>query len=138
MDIKIHRGWGGSPNCLPAVPQEGYPTKIIMKRLGMTLGLRPGCLAEYRRIHGKLWPEIEGAIQTAGLRNFSIYHHEGVLFSYFEYHGSEAEFAARMRQLAEAPRMREWWNVTEPLQVPRDDRRPGDWWTTMEEVFHLD
>lgn len=109
-----------------------------MKRLGMTLGLRPGCLEEYRRIHVRLWPEIESAIQEAGLVNFSIYHHDGVLFSYFEYVGPEAEFEERMRRLAAAPRMREWWDVTEPLQVPRADRRPGEWWTVMEEVFHLD
>lgn len=109
-----------------------------MKRIGMTIGLRPGCLAEYRRLHVKLWPEIEGAIQAAGLRNFCIYHHDGVLFSFFEYHGPEAEFAERMQQLAAAPRMREWWNLTEPLQLPRSDRPAGEWWTHMEEVFHLD
>jgi len=109
-----------------------------MKRIGMTIGLRPGCLEEYQRIHVKLWPEIEHAIQAAGLANFSIFHHDNVLFSYFEYSGPEAEFQERMRKLAGAPRMREWWNLTEPLQVPRQDRPPGGWWTTMESVFHLD
>jgi L-rhamnose mutarotase len=24
------------------------------------------------------------------------------------------------------------------MQVPRGDRKPGDWWTDMEQVFHLD
>lgn len=118
--------------------EDRVRTNDDMKRLGMTLGLRPGCLDEYRRIHVKLWPEIEGAIHTAGLQNFSIYHHDGMLFSYFEYVGPEEEFASRMQVLADAPRMREWWAVTEPLQVPRTDRQPGEWWTTMEEVFHLD
>jgi L-rhamnose mutarotase len=26
----------------------------------------------------------------------------------------------------------------EPMQVPREDRKPGEWWTVMEEVFHLE
>lgn len=109
-----------------------------MKRLGATIGLKKECLEEYKRIHVKLWPEIEAAIKEAGIRNYSIYYADGQLFGYFEYHGPDEEFAARMKRLAAAPRMREWWDVTEPLQVPRPDRAPGDWWTAMEEVFHLD
>ena len=38
-----------------------------MKRIGATIGLRPECLDEYKRIHVKLWPEIEGAIKEAGI-----------------------------------------------------------------------
>jgi L-rhamnose mutarotase len=109
-----------------------------MKRIGVTIGLRKEALDEYKRIHVKLWPEIEGAIKAAGIRNYSIFYNDGQLFGYFEHPGPDAEFAAAMKRLADAPRMREWWNLTEPMQVPRADRKPGDWWTTMEEVFHLE
>lgn len=109
-----------------------------MKRVGVTIDLRPECLDEYKRIHVKIWPEIERAIKDAGIERYTIFHNDGQLFGYFEYAGPEHEFAARMRRLAEAPRMREWWDLTEPMQVPRADRRAGEWWTTMEEVFHLD
>ena len=40
--------------------------------------------------------------------------------------------------LARAPRMREWWDIMEAMQVPEPDREPGTWWTNMEEVFHQD
>lgn len=109
-----------------------------MKRFGQLIGLRPERLEEYKRYHAAVWPEILGALRKAEIRNYSIFHFDGKLFAYFEYHGPEAEFAERMRELARAPRMREWWDVTEPLQLPRADRKPGDWWTSMEEVFHLD
>jgi L-rhamnose mutarotase len=109
-----------------------------MKRIGGVIGLKKECLEEYKRIHVKLWPEIEAAIKAAGIANYSIYYNDGQLFAYFEYVGPDAEFEARMKQLAAAPRMREWWDVTEPLQLPRADRAPGDWWTSMTEVFHLD
>ena len=111
---------------------------MTMKRIGATIGLRPECLDEYKRIHVKLWPEIEGAIKEAGITNYSIYYNDGQLFGYFEHPGPDAAFRSAMERLANAPRMREWWSVTEPMQVPRSDRKPGDWWTTMEEVFHLD
>ncbi len=109
-----------------------------MKRVGMTVGLRKDVLDEYKRIHVKIWPEIEQAIQEAGITNYSIFYVDAQLFGYFEYTGPDAEYDARMRRLANAPRMREWWNITDAMQVPRPDRKPGDWWTMMEEVFHQD
>ena len=109
-----------------------------MKRIGVTIGLRKEALDEYKRIHVKLWPEIEAAIKAAGISNYSIFYVDAQLFGYFEYTGPADQFEARMRQLAAAPRMREWWDITEPMQRPRPDRKPGDWWTVMEEVFHLD
>lgn len=109
-----------------------------MKRFAQTLGLDPARLAEYRRLHARIWPEIATAIRVAGIRNYSIFHSEGQLFGYFEYAGPESELDARMQALARAPRMREWWDLMEPMQKPRPDRKPGAWWTDMEEVFHLD
>ena len=48
----------------------------------------------------------------------------------------DAEYEARMAALAQAPRMREWWDVMEPMQIPDPDRPAGAWWSAMEEVFH--
>lgn len=109
-----------------------------MRRFGQVLGLRPEKLDEYRRLHARIWPEIASAIRAAGIRNYSIYHHDGKLFGYFEYHGPDDELDARMSALAAAPRTREWWDIMEPMQVPLSGRKPSEWWTTMEEVFHLD
>jgi L-rhamnose mutarotase len=109
-----------------------------MRRFGQVLGLRPEMFAEYKRLHARIWPEIESALRAAGIRNYSIFHRDGQLFAYFEYDGPDAEFDARMKTLARAPRMREWWDVMEPMQIPLPGRAPGEWWTTMEEVFHLE
>ncbi len=109
-----------------------------MKRFGQILGLEVTRLEEYRRHHVKIWPEIEEAIREAGIRNYSIFYREGLLFAYFEYHGADSEFDERMARLAKAPRMREWWDIMEPMQRPFLDRKPGEWWTTMTEVFHQD
>jgi L-rhamnose mutarotase len=109
-----------------------------MKRFGQRIGIDPSRLAEYRAYHARIWPEIEAAIREAGIRNYSIFHRDAQLFAYFEYHGPEAEFEARMAALASAPRMREWWDVMEPMQRPLEDRPPGSWWAPMDEVFHQD
>jgi len=109
-----------------------------MKRVALRIGLRRECLEEYKRIHVKIWPEIAAAIREAGITNYSIYLSDGDLFGYFEYTGPDGDYDARMKRLAAAPRMREWWDITEPMQIPRPDRQPGDWWTLLEEVFHQD
>ena len=40
--------------------------------------------------------------------------------------------------LADVPRMKEWWVITDPMQVPFATRKPGEWWADMENVFHTD
>jgi L-rhamnose mutarotase len=109
-----------------------------MKRFGQTIYLRPEVEAEYRRIHVKIWPEIEDAIRVSGIRNYSIFLKDGVMFAYFEYIGPDDEFEARMETLANAPRMQEWWAITKAMQIPLETRAEGEWWANMEEVFHQD
>lgn len=109
-----------------------------MRRFGQLIGLRPETLEQYKRYHAAVWPEILAAIREAGIRNYSIFHWNGQLFAYFEYHGPPAEYAERMRQVARAPRMREWWDIMDPMQRPVEGRDPGSWWAGMEEVFHTD
>jgi L-rhamnose mutarotase len=109
-----------------------------MKRFGQLIGLRPEQLEEYKRYHAAVWPEILEAIRKAGIRNYSIFHFDGKLLAYFEYHGPPDELATRLREIARAPRMREWWDIMDPMQRPLEGRAPGDWWVDMEEVFHTD
>ena len=109
-----------------------------MKRHGFVIRANPETLEAYKRIHIKIWPEIEQAIREAGITNYSIYYKDGFLFAYYEYTGPEAEYEARLAQMANAPRMREWWDMTETMQVPLETRKEGEWWASMEEVFHQD
>jgi L-rhamnose mutarotase len=109
-----------------------------VRRFGQLIGLRPERLFEYKRYHAAVWPEILAALRKAEIRNYSIFHFDGRLFAYFEYHGPPAEYEERMRKVARAPRMREWWDIMDPMQVPVEGRNPGGWWADMEEVFHTD
>lgn len=109
-----------------------------MRRFGQTVRLRPEVEAEYKRIHIKIWQEIEDAIRISGIRNYSIYLKDGFMFAYFEYDGPDDEFAQRMETLANAPRMQEWWGITKAMQIPLETRAEGEWWANMEEVFHQD
>lgn len=107
-----------------------------MRRFGQVIRVRPEAEAEYRKIHVKIWPVIEEAIREAGIRNYSIYLKDGMLFAYYEYHGPDDEFEARMAKLAQVSRDSGWWDITEKMQQPLETRQPGEWWASMEEVFH--
>jgi len=105
-------------------------------RCGMVLRVRPERLEEYKQHHAAVWPEVLAALARHSVRNYSIYHRDGVLFSYFEYWGDD--FTADMKAMAADPAMRRWWALMEPMQTPYPDRLPGEWWSRMEEVFHHD
>ncbi|HLV35862.1 MAG TPA: L-rhamnose mutarotase [Spirillospora sp.] len=109
-----------------------------MRRFGQVIRVRPEAEAEYKKIHVKIWPVIEEAIREAGIRNYSIYLKDGMLFAYYEYHGPDDEFEARMAKLAQVSRESGWWDITEKMQQPLETRQPGEWWASMEEVFHQD
>lgn len=107
-----------------------------MTRYGMTIGLRPEKREEYLELHRRVWPEVLAQIEKRNIRNYSIYLFEDRLFSYFEYVGTN--FEADMAQMAADPITQEWWALTEPCQLPDENRPAGTWWTRLPEVFHND
>ena len=107
-----------------------------MKRFGQVIGLQPGVLDRYKEYHAAVWPEVAAMITACNIRNYSIYHRDGWLFAYFEYHGTD--FAADMARMAADPKTQEWWAIMEPMQDPLATRAAGEWWATMEECFHQD
>jgi len=107
-----------------------------MKRYGALIGVRPEALYEYKKNHAAVWPEVLAIIGKCNIRNYSIFFKDGLLFSYFEYHG--ADYSADMAKMAADPKTQEWWAIMMPMQRPLETRAPGEWWASMEEVFHLD
>ncbi|MBN1834237.1 MAG: L-rhamnose mutarotase [Spirochaetales bacterium] len=107
-----------------------------MKRHGQLIGIKSGKLEEYAKYHAAVWPEIAAKITECNIRNYSIYHKDGMLFAYFEYVGDDYE--ADMARMAADPKTREWWDIMMPMQEPWPTRAEGEWWAEMQEVFHLD
>ena len=112
-----------------------------MKRYGMLIGIRQEKLEEYKTLHAAVWPDVLSKITQCGIRNYSIYLRklpdgEHYLFSYFEYVGDD--FDADMAKMADDETTQKWWDLCSPCQQPLDDRAEGQWWATMEEVFHCD
>lgn len=112
-----------------------------MKRYGSIIGLEADKVDEYKKLHAAVWPDVLKQIRKSNIRNYSIFLRrlpdgKHYLFSYFEYVGND--FEGDMAAMAADPRTQEWWAVCKPCQAPLPDRAEGEWWSDMEEVFHLD
>jgi L-rhamnose mutarotase len=107
-----------------------------MYRYGQIIGLDTENYEVYKKYHSAVWPEVLKKIKECHIQNYSIYYKDGLLFAYFEYTGSN--FEADMANMAADPKTQEWWAIMNPLQKPVENRKEGEWWANMEEVFHLD
>jgi L-rhamnose mutarotase len=112
-----------------------------MQRYGSVIGLREDKLAEYKQLHAAVWPAVLKQIAASNIRNYSIFLRrmpdgQHYLFSYFEYVGTD--FQADMAAMAADPTTQQWWTHCSPCQAPLPDRAEGEWWASMEEVFHTD
>ncbi len=113
-----------------------------MRRFGWVIGLNADRVEEYKRLHAAVWPEVLKTIRDCHIRNYSIYLRQlddgqYYLFSYLEYVGMD--FAADMAKMAVDSMTQKWWSVCKPCQRPLTTRRnPQEWWSDLEEVFHLD
>jgi L-rhamnose mutarotase len=117
--------------------RTGRPAgNAAVRRFGSVIGLRPERAAEYLALHRAVWPTVLALIEASNIRNYSIYRHGDLLFSYYEYVGSDYE--ADMERMAADPETQRWWDACKPCQLQTDDAGPGEWWTATPEIFHCD
>lgn len=112
-----------------------------LQRYGMVIGIKPEKIEYYKKLHAAAWPGVLKKIKECHIHNYSIYLKEVepgkfYLFSYFEYTGKD--FEADMAKMAADPLTQKWWKETDPCQIPISMHGPKEWWSRMEEVFHLD
>jgi L-rhamnose mutarotase len=109
-----------------------------MTRMAFCIGLKPEHIADYKRLHAAVWPDVLRRITASHIHNYSIFlrEPENLLFAYWDYSGTN--FAADSAAMAADPMTQTWWEVCMPCQAPLTSRAEGEWWAGMEEVFHLD
>ncbi|MEP4770883.1 MAG: L-rhamnose mutarotase [Roseibium sp.] len=109
-----------------------------MQRMGMVIGIDPSQIAEYKKLHAAVWPEVLERLRQSNITNYSIFlkEPENLMFSYWEYTGTD--FGVDDAAIAADPITQKWWKVCGPMQRALETRKDGEWWASMEEVFHLD
>jgi len=107
----------------------------MANRYGQVIRLKSEGRDEYIKLHADVWPGVKEMILECGMRNYSIYIKDNLLFAYFEYVGKD--FKADMRKMAAHEETQRWWSVVKPLMEPLQTAGPEEFWANMEEIFHL-
>lgn len=107
-----------------------------MRRFGQVIRLKPDRAGEYIKYHSAVWSAVLQRIKECNISNYSIFHKDNILFAYMEYTG--ADYEGDMQKMAQHNETQKWWNVVKPLMQPVENRKPGEFWADMEEIFHLE
>jgi L-rhamnose mutarotase len=100
-----------------------------MKQAGQVIKLKPEKYDEFVRLHAATWPGVLQNLAECHIRNYSNYHFDGLLFSYFEYIGDD--FEADMARIAADPITQDRWKLTDPCQEKVAQAREDEWWQRM-------
>jgi L-rhamnose mutarotase len=117
-------------------PNSNEAADRSTRRIAAVVRLRAEREGEYRRLHADVWPSVLATLRRVGMRNYSIFLRDGLLFSYLEYTGND--WTAAQAEIAADPETQRWWQLTDPMQEPLTTAAEGEWWAPAEEVFHLD
>jgi L-rhamnose mutarotase len=111
----------------------------MSRRYCLTLDLKddPALIAEYKRYHEKIWPEITRSIKDEGIRGLEIYLRGTRMFMILEVDDSFS-FEKKAEADRRNPKVQEWEDLMWKFQKALPDARPGEKWLPMERIFVLE
>jgi L-rhamnose mutarotase len=111
----------------------------MTRRLCLTLDLKddPALIAEYKRYHQKIWPEITDSIKAAGIEDMEIYLLGTRLFMIMEVN-EQFSFEAKAESDRQNRKVQDWERLMWQFQQPLPDAKPGEKWLRMERIFKLE
>lgn len=109
-----------------------------MPRHCLTLDLKDDAtaIAEYKRYHVKIWPEVRDSLRAAGVMDMEIYLLGTRMFMIMDVNESFSLSAKAAADAANA-KVQEWEAIMAGFQQPLPQSRPGQRWVVMERVFCL-
>ncbi len=108
------------------------------RRYCLTLDLKndPQLIAQYKRYHENVWPEIQQSIRDAGILSMEIYLLGTRMFMIMDVNDSFSFEAKSEADLAN-PKVQEWEKLMWSFQQALPGTPPGEKWQKMERIFQL-
>jgi L-rhamnose mutarotase len=109
------------------------------RRYCLTLDLKddPTLIAEYKRYHEKIWPEITRSIKDSGIVDMEIYLLGTRMFMIMEVNEAFSFDAKKLVDQA-SPKVQEWEALMWTFQQSLPQAKPGEKWLLMERIFKLE
>jgi len=108
------------------------------RRYCLTLDLKsdPALIADYKKHHESVWPEIKASMVKAGVVDMEIYLLGTRMFMIMEVN-DKFSFEVKQKIDSESPKVREWEELMWKFQQSLPQAKPGEKWLTMERIFKL-
>jgi L-rhamnose mutarotase len=109
------------------------------RRYCFTLDLKndPALIAEYRKHHETIWPEITESIKNSGIVDMEIYLLGTRMFMMMEVNESFS-FEKKAKSDRQDPKVQEWEDLMWKFQQALPQAKPGEKWLRMERIFKLE
>ena len=111
----------------------------MSRRFCLTLDLKddPKLIAEYKRCHEKIWPEITESIKDSGIEDMEIYLLGTRMFMIMEVNDSFT-FDKKTKADKRNPKVQEWEDLMWKFQQALPQAKRGEKWLRMERIFKLE
>ena len=111
----------------------------MTRRYCLTLDLKnaPELIAEYKRYHEKIWPEITKSIRDSGIEDMEIYLLGTRMFMIMEVNDSFS-FEKKARADESNPTVQKWEKLMWRFQQALPQAQPGEKWILMQRIFKLE
>ena len=111
----------------------------MTRRYCLTLDLKDDAalIAEYRRYHEKVWPEITKSLHDSGIEDMEIYLVGNRLFMIIEVN-EQFSFERKAAADNSNAKVQEWEKLMWEFQQPLPQAKQGEKWMLMEKVFKLE
>jgi L-rhamnose mutarotase len=111
----------------------------MTRRFCLTLDLKddPKLIAEYKRHHDKIWPEITRSIKDSGIEDMEIYLLGTRLFMIMEVNETFS-FEAKAKADELSPIVQQWEKLMWNFQLALPQAKSGEKWLPMERIFKLE
>jgi L-rhamnose mutarotase len=111
----------------------------MTRRFCLTLDLKddPKLIADYKRHHDEIWPEVTRSIKDSGIEEMEIYLLGTRMFMIMEVNEAFS-FEAKAEADELNPTVQNWEKLMWNFQQPLPQAKPGEKWLPMERIFKLD
>ncbi len=122
-------------NCAQKAAETSPAETDNILRYGSLIKLKKEFEERYIILHKYPFPGVLDRLKKCNITNYSIFLLDGILFSHFEYVGSD--FEGDMARMADEV-TKDWWKLTDPMQEPFETRKEGEWWASAELLYQMD
>jgi L-rhamnose mutarotase len=111
----------------------------LTRRYCLTLDLKddPQLIADYKKYHEKIWPEITASIKASGIEDMEIHLLGTRLFMIMEVN-DDFSFERKVAADHDNPKVQEWEQLMWKFQQPLPQAKAGEKWLLMERIFKLE